>query len=66
MALEVLNQARDENALLHHIDYDEWHGQSTVGAVHKVAVRENDKRLIAVIADLIEETLDRVFEQIGA
>lgn len=66
VALEVLHQARDESALLRDIEYDEWHGQSTVETVHNVAVRENDKRLIAVIADFIEENLDCVFEQVGA
>lgn len=65
VALEVLNQARDENAPLHHIAFDEWHGRSTVEAVHKVAVRENDRRLIVTIADVIEDNLDRLFEQIG-
>lgn len=65
VALEVLHQARDEHAPLQHIAFDEWHGRSTVEAVHKVAVRENDRRLIVSIADVIEENLDRLFEQIG-
>lgn len=65
VALEILNQARDEDAPLAPIAYDQWHGHSTAEAIHKVAIRENDKDLLRAIADVLERNLDEFFEQIG-
>jgi len=65
VALEILDQARDDEAPLKPIDYDQWHGRSTAEAIHKVAIRENDKSLLRVVADVLEKNLDKFFEQIG-
>lgn len=64
VALEILHQARDEGSPLKAIEYDQWHGRSTVEAIHKVAVRENNRELLLAVADIIEKNLDRFFQQI--